>query len=457
MIYRPSRSLAWKRIFKVFILPQVVFCLIPSIYPIYKHILTPYLPQSVQQVFTELRVFLLKVFNYVVSLALMIPGRSTDYRHTTFESLEDWVHSCLGTYSLDLDTNITDPLLFCGACTSPSSPLQQLYFVENAMCLDCDFCLRAESLADSSNQPSHRISNSELLNDVMRIVEVGKRNTQTSAVSDVLKECLATFSLYIKFTGHLVFLLLRNTVCVLFQVAKCICMVYNWMIREIIDNLSLNPTRAVVIGVALLFISILLISIIRIVVYIISNGVAWLFNTRPATSQGSHKNGGGSGRSGKHRASLSNNSAISLPPSPTSAIPSTSVDGKGEHPPTNANSSSSSSYFTNRNHRREEGYQPDENDDENENGISRENDGGSSSPFQPSLKTTDSTSSELPPIPEAVLFRIKSLLQTEEWRVMEEEQAELARVVMMTLVGGNEDLQVEEALLRVFESLYAGK
>ena len=129
------------------------------------------------------------------------------------------------------------------------------------------------------------------------------------------------------------------------------------------------------------------------------------------------------------------------------------MDGKGGNQPRNTDSYSP--YFTNRNSLHEEGPQPENEDDEKE--VSRGYNGGSASPFHPSLKAADVTSSELSSIPEAVLLRMKSLLQTEEWRVMEGEQAELARLVMMMRMDGNDDLQAEEALLRVFESLQAGK
>lgn len=229
--------LPWIYLCGFILLPIFVLSSIPAIYPIYKFLIAPHLPLAIQSFFTDLKTLLLTLFSFCIS------GSFTNDLSLPM-SLEDWVYSylrqCNGQTSLSS---------FCLSCSSPS--IQSQLQSDSAICSVCDICLL--DLSQNEIPFFEDTGCSQILSDVKQIVRVGQANSGSTTFMNVMKECEATFVLYVQFNFHLLSRTLIRFLLSVVRVAKYILMFYKWLIQEVMANYQVNRTRVV----AILFICIL--------------------------------------------------------------------------------------------------------------------------------------------------------------------------------------------------------
>ena len=100
---------------------------------------------------------------------------------------------------------------------------------------------------------------------------------------NVMKECVATFGLYIQFNFHLLFRALIRFIISVARIAKYICMFYKWLLQEVVENYEIDRTRVVAILFICLLTSILLLYTIRISVRLFTILSRILMSILPST------------------------------------------------------------------------------------------------------------------------------------------------------------------------------
>lgn len=218
-----------------------------AVYPIYKVLIAPHLPLSIQNFFTDLKTLLLTLLSFCISGSLT--------NHLTIpNSLEDWVYLYLRQCNPQSSFSS-----FCLSCSSPAISMQ--FHFSSEVCSVCDICL----LDLSQHEVPFFEDNgcSQILRDVKQITSVGQANGGSVTFMNVMKECVATFGLYIQFNFHLLFRALIRFIISVARIAKYICMFYKWLLQEVVENYEIDRTRVVAILFICLLTSILLLYTIQ--------------------------------------------------------------------------------------------------------------------------------------------------------------------------------------------------
>lgn len=101
-----------------------------------------------------------------------------------------------------------------------------------------------------------------------------------------MKECGASFLLYLRFSLHILVRFSVHFLVTLFQGIKHIIFFYSWMTREITTNLHSNHLHAAAIAVILVFTSLLLLYMLRLLVRIVTLVLRMLRSVLTADSRG---------------------------------------------------------------------------------------------------------------------------------------------------------------------------
>ena len=246
--------LPWIYLAGVILLPIVVLSSIPAIYPIYKFLIAPRLPLSIQYFFTDLKTLSLTLLSFCIS------GSLTN-RLTIPNSLEDWVYLYLRQCNTESSFSS-----FCLSCSSPAIPMH-LQFDSN-ICSVCDICL--SDTPQSYIQFLEDDGCSQILRDVKQIANVGQTNGDSVTFSNIMKECVATFGLYVQFNIHLLSRAVIRFLFSIVRITRYIGIFYSWVIHEIVINSHVNHTRVVAILFIFLLTSILLLYVLRISVRLLT-------------------------------------------------------------------------------------------------------------------------------------------------------------------------------------------
>ena len=252
----------WIRLCILCTIPIVMFSSIPSIYPLYKHILAPHLPLSVQKFFSDIRSILLTFFNLLFSGEIF--NGSSPSNTTVTLSLEDWVYTYLRHCTINKSFLFLHSL--CRTCKSPSVA-QILRDGTEDFCTACDLCL-VEPSAMSSHTSYDEDGCFQILHDVLQIMQTKNTPYQSMSFTDVMKECGASFLLYLRFSLHILVRCFIHCLVTLFQGIKHTVFFYTWMTREITTNIHSNHLHAIAIAVILLLTSLLLLYVLRLLVRI---------------------------------------------------------------------------------------------------------------------------------------------------------------------------------------------
>ena len=233
---------------------MILFSLIPSFYPVYKSLVAPSLPRWIQQFFSDVKNFFLiffgfylsgKSFDEVVSLVSSDPLAAVPIKI----SLQDWVYSYI--LHCNLYRNAVAFRQLCSQCYSLSE-IEKWRSFRLEMCQDCELCV------DFKAQPNAGVSFfkddgcSQLMNDILGIVRSGAPYPGSSSPREILRDCFATFVLYLRFYTHL---LLRTGVRFLLScshVASSLLLVLQWVVRDIVESVETNPPRAVALSCSVL-------------------------------------------------------------------------------------------------------------------------------------------------------------------------------------------------------------
>ena len=264
---RISLFLPWIYLCSLILLPIFGLSSIPAVYPIYKFLIAPHLPLSIQNFFTDLKTLLLTLLSFCISGSLT--------NHLTIpNSLEDWVYLYLRQCNAQSSFSS-----FCLSCSSPSIPIQLQF--DSKVCSVCDICL----LDLSQHEVPFLEDNgcSQILRDVKQIASVGQANGSSVTFTNVMKECIATFGLYIQFNFHLLSRTLIRFLLSVVRIAKYIGMFYKWLLQEVVENYKVNRTRVAAILFICLLTSILLLYIIRISVRLFTILSRLLMSIFPST------------------------------------------------------------------------------------------------------------------------------------------------------------------------------
>ena len=259
--------LPWIYLCGLILLPILGLSSIPAVYPIYKVLIAPHLPLSIQNFFTDLKTLLLTLLSFCISGSLT--------NHLTIpNSLEDWVYLYLRQCNPQSSFSS-----FCLSCSSPAISMQ--FHFSSEVCSVCDICL----LDLSQHEVPFFEDNgcSQILRDVKQITSVGQANGGSVTFMNVMKECVATFGLYIQFNFHLLFRALIRFIISVARIAKYICMFYKWLLQEVVENYEIDRTRVVAILFICLLTSILLLYTIRISVRLFTILSRILMSILPST------------------------------------------------------------------------------------------------------------------------------------------------------------------------------
>ena len=261
-------------------IPIVMFSSIPAIYPLYKHILAPHLPLSVQKFFSDIRSILLTFVNLLFSGEIF--NGSSPSNTPVALSLEDWVYTYLRHCTINKRFLFLHSL--CRTCQSPSAA-QILRAGTEDFCTACDLCL-VEPSAMSSHSSYDEDGCFQILHDVLQIMQTKNTPYQSMSFADVMKECGASFLLYLRFSIHILVRFSVHFLVTLFQGIKHIIFFYSWMTREITTNLHSNHLHAAAIAVILVFTSLLLLYMLRLLVRIVTLVLRMLRSVLTADSRG---------------------------------------------------------------------------------------------------------------------------------------------------------------------------
>ena len=152
--------LPWIYLCGLILLPILGLSSIPAVYPIYKVLIAPHLPLSIQNFFTDLKTLLLTLLSFCISGSLT--------NHLTIpNSLEDWVYLYLRQCNPQSSFSS-----FCLSCSSPAISMQ--FHFSSEVCSVCDICL----LDLSQHEVPFFEDNgcSQILRDVKQISMVGQAN-----------------------------------------------------------------------------------------------------------------------------------------------------------------------------------------------------------------------------------------------------------------------------------------
>ena len=251
---------SFSRILFTLSLILILFSLIPSFYPVYKSLVAPSLPHWIQQFFSDVKHFFLvffgfylsgKSFDEVVSLLSSDPLAAVPIQI----SLQDWIYSYILHCNLYHDAVAFRQL--CSQCRS-LSPIEQWRSARLDLCQDCELCVDFKPHAAQDVSFFKDDGCSQLLNDILGIVRSGSPHPASSSPREILRDCFATFVLYLRFYTHL---LLRTGVRFLLscsRVASSLFLVLQWVLRDIVQSAESNPTRAVALSCSVLAVAVAL-------------------------------------------------------------------------------------------------------------------------------------------------------------------------------------------------------
>ena len=270
----------WIRFCILCTIPIVMFSSIPAIYPLYKHILAPHLPLSVQKFFSDIRSILLTFVNLLFSGDIF--SGSSPSNTTVTLSLEDWVYTYLRHCTINKSFLFLHSL--CRTCMSPSAAQILREGTEN-FCTACDLCL-VEPSAMSSHTSYDENGCFQILHDVLQIMQTKNTLYQSMSLVDVMKECGASFLLYLRFSLHILVRCFIHCLVTLFRGIKHTIFFYTWMTREITTNIHSNHLHAIAIAVILLITSVLLLYVLRLLVRIATLALRMLQSVLTTESHG---------------------------------------------------------------------------------------------------------------------------------------------------------------------------